>query len=203
MRSFCRKERMSIKFFGLRGGGVFWVLGGGSADFIFMGARIFLRKVHVCRRRTNVQQLTCKIDLSSSFYYLFFSFLLLELKPLGFKRKVLGEKFWKSAKKCEKLWTILPFSCSLSLSPLDVWSESVHERFVGRISAGYWLLVALGCHRCQSRVADFFGLFLGCFLKTNAFDYHLPRKHYPIDSEKFKSGNGNKNNSTRTGVPTG
>ena len=23
-------------------GGVFWVLGGGSADFIFMGARIFL-----------------------------------------------------------------------------------------------------------------------------------------------------------------
>ena len=34
---------MSIKFL-LSGGGVFWVLGGGggSADFIFMGARIFL-----------------------------------------------------------------------------------------------------------------------------------------------------------------
>ena len=32
---------MSIKFLVL--GGVFWVLGGGgSADFIFMGARIFL-----------------------------------------------------------------------------------------------------------------------------------------------------------------
>ena len=32
---------MSIKFLVL-GGGVFWVLGGGgSADFIFMGARIF------------------------------------------------------------------------------------------------------------------------------------------------------------------
>ena len=30
----------------LRGGGVFWVLGGGSADFIFMGARIFLKKWH-------------------------------------------------------------------------------------------------------------------------------------------------------------
>ena len=33
---------MSIKFLVL-GGGVFWVFGGGgSADFIFMGARIFL-----------------------------------------------------------------------------------------------------------------------------------------------------------------
>ena len=35
---------MSIKFL-LLGGGVFWVLGGGSADFIFMGARIFLNNV--------------------------------------------------------------------------------------------------------------------------------------------------------------
>ena len=46
------------------------------------------------RRRTNVQQLTCNIDLSKSFYYLFFSFvLLLELKPFVLKGKVLGEKF--------------------------------------------------------------------------------------------------------------
>ena len=44
------------------------------------------------RRRTNVQQLTCKIDLPFSFYYLFFSFDLLELKPLVLKGKVLGEK---------------------------------------------------------------------------------------------------------------
>ena len=44
------------------------------------------------RRRTNVQQLTCKIDLSNSFYYLFFSFVLLELKPFVLKGKVLGEK---------------------------------------------------------------------------------------------------------------
>ena len=44
------------------------------------------------RRRTNVQQLTCKIDLPFSFYYLFFSFVLLELKPLVLKGKVLGEK---------------------------------------------------------------------------------------------------------------
>ena len=43
---------------------------------------------HLNRRRTNVQQLTCKIDLSNSFYYLFFSFVLLEL----IKGKVLGEK---------------------------------------------------------------------------------------------------------------
>ena len=34
------------------------------------------------RRRTNVQQLTCKIDLSNSFYYLFFSFVVIELKPI-------------------------------------------------------------------------------------------------------------------------
>ena len=45
------------------------------------------------RRRTNVQQLTCKIDSSNSFYYLFFSFIILELKPLVLKGKVLGEKF--------------------------------------------------------------------------------------------------------------
>ena len=63
------------------------------------------------RRTTNVQQLTCNIDLSSSFYYLFFSFVLIELKPFVLKGKVLGEKFWKSVKKCENYETILPFSC--------------------------------------------------------------------------------------------
>ena len=45
------------------------------------------------RRRTNVQQLTCNIDLSCSFYYLFFSFVLLELKPFVLKGKVLGENY--------------------------------------------------------------------------------------------------------------
>ena len=40
---FLQERPMSIKFLVL-GGGVFWVFGGGSADFIFMGARIFLRK---------------------------------------------------------------------------------------------------------------------------------------------------------------
>ena len=35
----------------------------------------------IIRRRTNVQQLTCNIDLSSYFYYFFFSFVLIELKP--------------------------------------------------------------------------------------------------------------------------
>ena len=44
------------------------------------------------RRRTNVQQLTCNIDLSRSFYYLFFSFVLLEPKPFVLKGKVLGGK---------------------------------------------------------------------------------------------------------------
>ena len=63
------------------------------------------------RRRTNVQQLTCKIDLSSSFYYLFLPFVLLELKPFFWRGKSRGknsEKVWKSAKNHE---TILPFSC--------------------------------------------------------------------------------------------
>ena len=44
------------------------------------------------RRRTNVQQLTCNIDLPCSFYYHFLSVVLIELKPLVLKWKVLGEK---------------------------------------------------------------------------------------------------------------
>ena len=55
-----------------------------------------------------MQQLTCKIDSSRSFYYLFLSFVLLELKPFVLKGLVLGEKVPKSAKNYE---TILPFSC--------------------------------------------------------------------------------------------
>ena len=62
-----------------------------------------------------MQQLTCKIDLSSSFYYLFFSFVLIELKPFVLKGKVLGEKILKNSEKVRKLMknyeTILPFSC--------------------------------------------------------------------------------------------
>ena len=66
------------------------------------------------RRRTNVQQLTCNIDLSCSFYYLFLSFVLIELTPFVLKGKVLGEKVRKSAKNAPKSAknseTILPFS---------------------------------------------------------------------------------------------
>ena len=65
------------------------------------------------QRRTNVQQLTCKIDSSNSFYYLFFSFIILELKPLVLKGKVRGEKLWKSAKKCEKVRKIMKRFCPL------------------------------------------------------------------------------------------
>ena len=46
-----------------------------------------------------MQQLTCKIDLSFSFYYLFFSFVLLELKPFVLK----GKSWGKIVKKCEKV----------------------------------------------------------------------------------------------------
>ena len=60
-----------------------------------------------------MQQLTCKIDLPFSFYYLFFSFVLIELKPFVLKGKVLGEKFRKSAKKCEKVRKIMKRFCPL------------------------------------------------------------------------------------------
>ena len=69
------------------------------------------------RRRTNVQQLTCNINLSSCSYYLLFSFVLIELKPFVLKGKVLGknsEKVWKILKNYE---TILPFSCCPSAFP--------------------------------------------------------------------------------------
>ena len=55
-----------------------------------------------------MQQLTCNIDSSSSFDSLFFSFVLLELKPSLFflRGKSWGknsEKVPTSVKKCEKL----------------------------------------------------------------------------------------------------
>ena len=66
-----------------------------------------VRGVFFSRRRTNVQQLTCKIDLSRSFYYLFFSFVLIELKPFVLKGKSPGGKILKkcdkSVKKYEKI----------------------------------------------------------------------------------------------------
>ena len=73
-----------------------------------------------------MQQLTCNIDLSSSFYYLFFSFVLIELKPSVLKGKVLGRKSLKkcekSAKKCENYETILPFSCCPLVGAPDLGS---------------------------------------------------------------------------------
>ena len=39
---FLQEKPMSIKFLVLGGGGILGFGGGGSADFIFMGARIFL-----------------------------------------------------------------------------------------------------------------------------------------------------------------
>ena len=62
-----------------------------------------------------MQQLTCKIDLSSSFYYLFLSCVLLELKPFVLKGKSRGINYEKVRKKVPKsaknYETILPFSC--------------------------------------------------------------------------------------------
>ena len=58
-----------------------------------------------------MQQLTCNIDLSNSFYYLFFSFVLIELKPFVLKGKVLGKNSEKVCKSAKNYETILPFSC--------------------------------------------------------------------------------------------
>ena len=61
-----------------------------------------------------MQQLTCNIDLSRSFYYIFFSFVLIELKPFVLKGESPGGQILK---KCEKVRksvknseTILPFT---------------------------------------------------------------------------------------------
>ena len=80
------------------------------------------------RRRTNVQQLTCKMVWSSSFYSFFvLTYSLSSLwtktvvKPLMLRKtpggKILknSENVWKCVEKCQKVWksdeTILPFSC--------------------------------------------------------------------------------------------
>ena len=51
------------------------------------------------RATTNVQN-----RFVHFFYYLFFSFVLIELKPFVLKGKVLGEKLWESVKNSEKVW---------------------------------------------------------------------------------------------------
>ena len=61
-----------------------------------------------------MQQLTCKIDSSNSFYYLFFSFIILERKK-SFEGESPGGKILKKRQKVPKsaknYETILPFSC--------------------------------------------------------------------------------------------
>ena len=69
-----------------------------------------------------MQQLTCKIDLPFSFYYLFFSFVLLELKTLCFEGESPGGKIMKKCQKGAKNYeTILPFSCC----PLVFFEETL------------------------------------------------------------------------------
>ena len=118
------------------------------------------RNLDVTRRRTNVQQRTCNIDLSNSFYYLFFSFVLLELKPFVLKGKVLGEKFWKSEKvrKVGNYEAILPFSCCPLVFP---WVTSdVVLSYCCCPSAGaesFEGLLAHGVHRVRARDGNHFG----------------------------------------------
>ena len=131
----------------------------GRGGMEWRGGGVWLCAMNICRRRTTVQQLTCNIGLSNSFYYLFFSFVLIELKPFDFKGKALGEKFWKSAKKCENDETILPFSCCPLVFP--------------RI--------------CCDKKHLFRWTFWGGFLPDGFFssDYHWIGNHYAINSENF------------------
>ena len=57
-----------------------------------------------------MQQLTCNIGSSNSFYYVFFSFVLIELKSFVLKGKLLGEN---SVKMCEKSVKIMKRFCPL------------------------------------------------------------------------------------------
>ena len=77
------------------------------------------------KRRTNVQQLTCNIDFSCSFYFFVFSFVLLELKPFVLKGKVLGQKLWKSVKNCKEVWKIWN---EFALSPQKIPSTPAEPR---------------------------------------------------------------------------
>ena len=61
-----------------------------------------------------MQQLTCKIDSSSSFYYLFFSFILLELKAFVFEGESPGGKILKKVpKSVKKVLKIMKRFCPL------------------------------------------------------------------------------------------
>ena len=60
-----------------------------------------------------MQQLTCKIDSSNSFYYLFFSFIILELKAPCFEGKSPGGKIMKKCQKVRKSAKIMKRFCPL------------------------------------------------------------------------------------------
>ena len=57
-----------------------------------------------------MQQLTCKIDSSNYFYYLFFSFIILELKPFVFEGESPGGNILK---KCQKVPKSMKRFCPL------------------------------------------------------------------------------------------
>ena len=60
-----------------------------------------------------MQQLTCKIDSSNYFYYLFFSFIILEPKPLVLKGKSGGKNYEKVPKSAKKSAKIMKRFCPL------------------------------------------------------------------------------------------
>ena len=88
---------------------------GGQAAFSFWELKyVLFLGVLFClfRRRANVQQLTCNIALCCYFYYLFFSFVLIELKPFVSRGKSWG-KHTEKVREVRKLWKILKRVCPL------------------------------------------------------------------------------------------
>ena len=87
-----------------------------------------------------MQQLTCKIDSSNSFYYLFFSFIILELKPLVFEGQSPWGKIMKKVPKSAKNYeTILPFSCCPLVFPWflgPATTQNLVVKFDGEICGG-------------------------------------------------------------------
>ena len=97
-----------------------------------------------------MQQLTRNMDLSCSFYYLFFSFVLLELNPLIWRGKSWGRnsEMWKIVKNSK---TILPFSCC----PLIVlWILGGSQR------GGFQTAFGCGIFAYSSKLPAYSGAFL-------------------------------------------
>ena len=125
------------------------------------------------RRRTNVQQLTCNIELSCSFYYLFFSFVLIELNPLLWRGKSRG----KNSEECETVWKFLKWFCPLVVA-LHFFSEMRKRKKTKKkkikIKKKHWnLKTSLFRWGCLMAILFF------CYYKIGFWDF-WPKPAHPL-----------------------